>query len=203
MMRTILFVNFLQETRQLRSIVKQIPYAPEDSEMYFIDISTADKEKLGVDALSYLNNHYEDDTPCVWLMQPSHIASIHMPVKYMRLRLLLAMLRQFQNRYHLLDKATTACDSIGQILQRNILPQEIQLIARNRDVFTVRWNFCKEEHIFLFRGSQNVTHNLCRMIQQVRYEKKRTLQQQKIWIQNCLSAVTSAIEQAEYDKLRE
>lgn len=70
MMRTILFVNFLQETRQLRSIVKQIPYAPEDSEMYFIDISTADKEKLGVDALSYLNNHYEDDTPCVWLMQP-------------------------------------------------------------------------------------------------------------------------------------
>ena len=88
-------------------------------------------------------------------------------------------------------------------MQRNILPQEIQLIARNRDVFTVRWNFCKEEHIFLFRGSQNVTHNLCRMIQQVRYEKKRTLQQQKIWIQNCLSAVTSAIEQAEYDKLRE
>lgn len=203
MMRTILFVNFLQETRQLRSIVKQIPYVPEDSEMYFIDISTADKEKLGVDALSYLNNHYEDDAPCVWLMQPSHIASIHMPVKYMRLQLLLAMLRQFQNRYHLLDKATTACDSIGQILQRNILPQEIQLIARNRDVFTVRWNFCKEEHIFLFRGSQNVTHNLCRMIQQVRHEKKRTLQQQKIWIQNCLSAVTSAIEQAEYDKLRE
>ena len=94
MMRTILFVNFLQETRQLRSIVKQIPYAPEDSEMYFIDISTADKEKLGVDALSYLNNHYEDDAPCVWLMQPSHIASIHMPVKYMRLQLLLAMLRQ-------------------------------------------------------------------------------------------------------------
>ncbi|WP_288613549.1 hypothetical protein [uncultured Victivallis sp.] len=203
MMRTILFVNFLPEARQLRSIVKRIPYAPEDYEMYFIDISAADKERLGVDALSYLNNHYEDDTPCVWLMQPSHIASIHMPMKYMRLRLLQAMLRQFQNRYHLLDKAITACDSMVQILQRNILPQEIQLIARSRNVFTVRWNFGGEEHIFLFRDSQNVTHNLCRMVQQVRYEKGRTLQQQKIWIQNCLSTVTSAIEQAEYDKPRE
>lgn len=63
MMRTILFIHYDPQNNKLCSLTKQIPYTPEDSEMYFIDISLADKDRLKVKELKYLNNHYNDDQP--------------------------------------------------------------------------------------------------------------------------------------------
>ena len=39
MMKTILFINFNTHTGRLEKLVKQIPYAPEDNSMYYVDIS--------------------------------------------------------------------------------------------------------------------------------------------------------------------
>jgi len=58
MMRTILFIHFNPGSGRLEQLVKRIPYAPEDSEMYWIDISRKEKEMLGAEKLEYLNNHY-------------------------------------------------------------------------------------------------------------------------------------------------
>ncbi len=67
MMRTILFIHYDPKRNELCSRVKRIPYTPEDTDMYFVDISPIDKEKLGVMELKYLNNHYADEQPYVWL----------------------------------------------------------------------------------------------------------------------------------------
>ena len=122
MMRTILFIHYDPKRNELCTLVKRIPYAPEDAEMYFVDISLADKEKLGVGDLKYLNNHYSDDQPYVWLNQPSHVASCSMPLKYMYLQLLKTMQKKFQEQLEILDGILTTYDRENIMWQRGYLP---------------------------------------------------------------------------------
>ena len=131
MMRTILFIHYDPQNNKLCSLTKQIPYTPEDSEMYFIDISLADKDRLKVKELKYLNNHYNDDQPYPWLNQPSHIASCHTPIKYMYIQLLKAMQTNFFQQKKKLDKIISTYDQQNLMWQRNYLPGFDKSLAQN------------------------------------------------------------------------
>ncbi len=125
MMRQILLIHINPNTGKLVQLIKKIPYAPEDQEMYFIDISRQEMENLGVKHLSYLNNCYEDGIPFVWQDQPSHIASTELPMPYMRLRLLNAMKAECQLRCQQMEKAAVQDELSARTLLYPATPKPI------------------------------------------------------------------------------
>ena len=116
MMKTVLFINFNTSSGRLEKVVKQIPYAPEDKSIYYIDISQAEKSLLGVKELYYMNNQYEDDLPVVWIDQPSHVASCYIPEEYLEKMLLMAMFRQFNQMCDDFKKQITTCNDIHRTM---------------------------------------------------------------------------------------
>ncbi len=175
MMRTILFIHYDPECNGLYSLVKHIPYAPEDTELYFVDISPIDKEKLGVMELKYLNNHYADEQPYVWLNQPSHIASCSMPLKYMYIRLLRAMQIKFQKQQQLLGTMLADYDKQDQMWQRGDLPGFETTRMRGCSSVSGKWKILGKIHFFSVSTDRNAPATLCKMLRQVWLEMRKEL----------------------------
>ena len=173
MMRTILFIQYDPKRNELCTLVKRIPYAPEDAEMYFVDISLADKEKLGVGDLKYLNNHYSDDQPYVWLNQPSHVASCSMPLKYMYLQLLKTMQKKFQEQLEILDGILTTYDRENIMWQRGYLPGFETTRMRGCSTVSGKWKILGKIHLFSVPADRNAPTALCKMLRQVWQEMRQ------------------------------
>ncbi|OQA82054.1 MAG: hypothetical protein BWY31_03463 [Lentisphaerae bacterium ADurb.Bin242] len=203
MMRTILFIHFNPSSGQLEQLVKRIPYAPEDSEMYWIDISRKEKEMLGAEKLEYLNNHYEDDRPYVWKNQPAHIASVDLPIPHMRLRLLKAMREDCRNR---LEENANLADT-NEISGRMLLfrsQADFSIVSRGYGTFAVSWDLFGVRHWFGLHSPgkfQMPTPELLRrMIREVWLERKSDFQNEMRQDAKILELLNSAIRDAE-DKI--
>ena len=147
MMRTILFIHFNPGSDRLEQLVKRIPYAPEDSEMYWIDISRKEKEMLGMETLEYLNNHYEDDRPYVWKNQPAHIASVDLPLPHTRLRLLNAMRKDCRNRFEKNRVLAAENELSGRMLLFRSSP-EPEIVSRSCNTYVVSCDLFGVRHWF-------------------------------------------------------
>lgn len=199
MMRTILFIHFNPRSGNLAQLVKRIPYAPEDSEMYWIDISRKEKEMLGVEKLEYLNNHHEDDRPYVWKNQPAHIASIDLPLPRMRLRLLNAMRKDCCNRLEENAHLADANELSGRIL---LFRSQVafSVVSRGHDTFAVSCDLFGIRHWFWLCTSHPAPELLPRMIREVWLERKSDFQNEMRQDAKILRLLNSAIRDAE-DKI--
>ena len=201
MMRTILFIHFNPGSGRLEQLVKRIPYAPEDSEMYWIDISRKEKEMLGVETLEYLNNHHEDDRPYVWKNQPAHIASVDLPLPRMRLRLLNAMRKEFNNRLEKNQRLANENELSGRILLfRYKAP--FSVVSRGRGTFAISCDLFGVRHWFGLHspGKFPATELLQPMIREVWLERKSDFQNEMRRSAKILGLLNSAIRDAE-DKI--
>ena len=176
-MRTILFLHFHAESGRLNELVKSIPYAPEDTELYFIDISRPEKEMLGVQELKYLNNHYEDDVPYVWNGQPAHIASVELPLAHMRLHLLKAMRQNSRNR---LDKNRILAgeNELEGRMQLFCKPPEFELISRGCNTYAVSCDLFGVKHWFGLHTSRSEPEQIHQMIRKIYLDQKFKFQQE-------------------------
>lgn len=200
MMRKILFIHANPNTGKLLQLVKEIPYAPEDQTMYFIDISKQDMEMLGTKHLNYLNNCYEDNIPYVWPEQPSHIASVDMPMPYMRLRLLKAI----KTEYLILQKALEQRAIQSEFTARTLLYPETpppsvvfrgdKVYAVSRDLFGVQYWFCLRMHA---GDAANASENLRQMIYSAWSDSRKNFRQQQDRLFCLLSELDFAIEAVE------
>ena len=203
MMRTILFIHFNPGSGRLEQLVKRIPYAQEDSEMYLIDLSRREKEMLGVETLEYLNNHYEDDRPYVWKNQPAHIASVDLPLPHMRLRLLNAMRKDYRDRLEENAHFADANELSGRILLfRSKAP--FSVVSRGRGTFAVSCDLFGIRHWFGLHSPGNFqapTPELLRqMIREVWLERKSNFQNEMRQDAKLLGFLNSAVQDAE-DKI--
>jgi hypothetical protein len=182
------------------SLSRKIPYAPEDQTMYFIDISRQDMEMLGTKHLNYLNNCYEDNTPYVWLEQPSHIASVDMPMPYMRLRLLKSMREECQHRYNEMEHTAIQSEFAARTLLYSGTPAP-SVISRCDKVYAVSRDFFGTRHWFclrLFSGEIPPAHErLHEMIRKNWVESRQTFRKQLDWQKFLLSKLNIAIEAVE------
>ena len=200
MMRKILFIYANPKTCELLQLVKEIPYAPEDQTMYFIDISRQDMETLGVEHLNYLNNCYEDNIPYVWPDQPSHIASVDMPLPYMRLRLLKSMREECQHRYHEMEHTAIQSEFTVRTLLFSETPAP-SVISRGDKVYAVSRDFFGTRHWFCLRlfsgGIPPAPERLHEMIRKNWVESRQTFRKQLDWQKFLLSKLNIAIEAVE------
>ena len=206
MMRTILFIHFNPSSGSLEQLVKRIPYAPEDSEIYWIDISRREKEMLGAETLEYLNNHHEDNRPYVWKNQPAHIASVDLPLPHMRVRLLNAMREDCCAR---LEKNAHLADA-NELSGRMLLfrsQADFTIVSRGRDTLAVSCDLFGVRHWFGLHSPgkfQTPTPEVLRqMIREVWLERKSDFQnemRQDAKILGLLNSLNSAIRDAE-DKI--
>lgn len=203
MMRTILFIHYDPQNNKLCSLTKQIPYTPEDSEMYFIDISLADKDRLKVKELKYLNNHYNDDQPYPWLNQPSHIASCHTPIKYMYIQLLKAMQTNFFQQKKKLDKIISTYDQQNLMWQRNYLPGFDKSFAQNSLSINGKWQILDQVHIFSVPADNNSSIQLCKMLRQVWREERKKIVKINTMYQEILLLLKIKLEQISTDSIEE
>ena len=196
MMRTILFLHFHTESGHLNELIKQIPYAQEDTELYFIDISRREKETLGVDHLEYLNNHYEDDMPYVWNGQPAHIASVDQSPANMRLILLNAMRQNCRNRLNK-NKFLAGENELEGRMQLFCKRPEFELISRGCNTYAVSCDLFGVRHWFGLRTSRPEPEQIHQMIRKIYLDQKFKFQQEIQQDAKLLDVLNSAIEDAE------
>jgi len=203
MMRTILFIHFNPGSGRLEQLVKRIPYAPEDSEMYWIDISRKEKEMLGVETLEYLNNHYEDDRPYVWKNQPAHIASVDLPLPRMRLRLLNAMRQFCRNRFEK-NRVLAAENELSGRMQLFRSSPEPEIVSRSCNTYVVSCDLFGIRHWFGMHTPGNfqapAPELLRQMIREVWLERKSDFKNEMRRSAKILGLLNSAIRDAE-DKI--
>lgn len=196
MMRTILFLHFHPASGRLNELVKRIPYAPEDSELYFIDISRAEKETLGMETLKYLNNHYEDDVPYVWNGQPAHIASVEQSLPHMRLHLLKAM-RQFCRDRLARNRILADENELSGRMQLFQPAFEPKIVSRRGDTYAVSRDLSGVTHWFGLRTSHSAPELLRQMIREVWLERKSNFQNEIRLDTSLLDLLNVAIRDAE------
>lgn len=153
MMRYILFAHINPDTERVAYVLKKTAYAPEDTEIVFLDISRQECENLGVEQVIYPTNHYDDDTPYVWDFHPAHIASLKIPLRYMRRLLLNAMQRatdvEIANKLKIEEKSEStirewACKKQNILARFRFAPQTsgtltlTDIIGETRHLFAVR-----------------------------------------------------------------
>ncbi len=199
MMRTILFIHFNPGSGQLEQLVKRIPYAREDSEMYWIDISRKEKEMLGVEKLDYLNNHYEDDRPYVWKNQPAHIASVDLPLPRIHLRLLNAMRKDCRERLEKNGHLADANELSGRMLLFRS-QAAFSVVSRGHGTYAVSYDLFGIRHWFWLCTSHPAPELLPRMIREVWLERKSDFQNEMRQDAKILGLLNSAIRDAE-DKI--
>jgi len=193
------FIHFNPVSGRLEQLVKRIPYATEDSKMYWIDISRKEKEMLGVEKLDYLNNHYEDDRPYVWKNQPAHIASVDLPLPHMRLRLLMAMRESCHNHFEKNRILAGENELFGRMQLFRSAP-EPEIVSRGCSTYAVSYDLFGVRHWFGLRTSHLAPELLPRMIREVWLERKSDFQSEMRQDAKSLGLLNSAIREAE-DKI--
>lgn len=175
MMRYILFAHINPETERIAYILKKTAYAQEDSEIAFLDISRQECEILGVDRIIYPTNHYDDDIPYVWDFHPAHIASLKIPLPYMRRLLLNAMQRandaEIARKLKIEEKSENtirewACQKQNMLARFRFAPQTSGVLTLTDIIGDTR-------HLFAVRSQPDKTQNSGKLLYQMLMQQHR------------------------------
>jgi len=198
MMKTILFINFNTHTGRLEKLVKQIPYAPEDKSIYYIDISQAEKSLLGVKELYYMNNQYEDDLPVVWIDQPSHVASCHIPEEYLEKMLLMAMFRQFNQMCDDFKNQITTCNDIHRTML--YFPRKDGTYPGDKHTTVVhQFTLFGTPHLFIGQNGGFTQEELLKIQRSVIDDKRKDLQKALMMLSLICDLISERLREMNFD----
>ena len=198
MMKTVLFINFNTSSGRLEKVVKQIPYAPEDNSMYYVDISQEEKSLLGVKELNYLNNQYEDDLPVVWVDQPSHVASCYIPEEYLEKMLLMAMFRQFNQMCDDLKKQITICNDIHRTML--YFPRKDGTYPGDKHTTVVhQFTLFGTPHLFISKNGGFTQEELLKIQRSVIDDKRKDLQKARMMLSLICDLISERLQKLNFD----
>ena len=198
MMKTVLFINFNTSSGKLEKVVKQIPYAPEDKSIYYIDISQAEKSLLGVKELYYMNNQYEDDLPVVWIDQPSHVASCYIPEEYLEKMLLMAMFRQFNQMCDDFKKQIPTCNDIHRTML--YFPRKDGTYPGDKHTTVVhQFTLFGTPHLFIGQNGGFTQEELLKIQRSVIDDKRKDLQKALMMLSLICDLISERLREMNFD----